>query len=47
MNFMDDILIALETWEEHLATLKEILTRLKKANLTARPRKCQIKSPKS
>jgi hypothetical protein len=42
VNFMDDILVASKTWEEHMATLREVLKRLEDANLTARPSKCQI-----
>ena len=45
VNFMDDILIASETWEDHLAQLREVLTRLKQANLTARPTKCLVGFP--
>ncbi|KAL8606678.1 hypothetical protein ACOMHN_055353 [Nucella lapillus] len=44
-NFMDDILIASETWEEHMSQLAEVLLRLRRANLTARPTKCQIGYP--
>ena len=28
VNFMDDITIASETWEGHIAQLREVLTRL-------------------
>lgn len=41
-NFIDDILIHTATFEEHLVTLREVLERLKKANLTARPTKCIV-----
>ena len=41
-NFIDDILIHTATFEEHMVTLREVLERLKKANLTARPTKCNI-----
>ena len=30
------------TWEEHLQHLRNILQRLKKAGLTAKPKKCQL-----
>ncbi|KAL8558029.1 hypothetical protein ACOMHN_057896 [Nucella lapillus] len=43
-NFMDDILIASETWEEHMSQLAEVLLRLRRANLTARPTKYQVGS---
>ncbi|XP_033733848.1 uncharacterized protein LOC117322984 [Pecten maximus] len=41
-NFIDDILIFTETWEQHLEVLKELFGRLRKARLTARPTKCSI-----
>ncbi|KAL8593284.1 hypothetical protein ACOMHN_009937 [Nucella lapillus] len=44
-NFMDDILIASETWEEHMSQLAEVLLRLRRANITARPTKCQVGYP--
>ncbi|GFY62113.1 hypothetical protein TNIN_118571 [Trichonephila inaurata madagascariensis] len=40
--YLDDIAIFLETWEEHLKHLQEILERLKKANLTIKPSKCKF-----
>ena len=40
-SFMDDILIFSETWEEHMALLREVFLRLK----GARPSKCQIGYP--
>ena len=45
-NYIDDILIHTETWEEHMATLKALLCRLRQANLTAKPSKCQLCCPK-
>ena len=41
-NFMDDLLIATETWEEHLGLLEALMKRLREAGLTARPSKCKI-----
>lgn len=41
-HFMDDILIASETWEEHMAALRAVLTRMKEANVAAKPSKCYI-----
>ena len=41
-NFMDDILIATETWEEHMESLTAVLGRLRQAGLTAKPTKCHI-----
>ena len=45
VNFMDGILISSETWEEHVADPREVMKRIKHANLTARPSKCQIGYP--
>ncbi|KAK7492185.1 hypothetical protein BaRGS_00016659, partial [Batillaria attramentaria] len=39
-HFMDDILIATETWEEHLEAVEAVLRRLEEANLAAKPSKC-------
>jgi hypothetical protein len=41
-NFMDDILIATETWQEHLKALEAVFKRLDEANLSARPKKCFV-----
>ncbi|XP_070203545.1 uncharacterized protein [Littorina saxatilis] len=39
-NFMDDILIATEDWEQHLQAIEAVFTKLEKAGLTAKPSKC-------
>ncbi|XP_072048962.1 LOW QUALITY PROTEIN: uncharacterized protein [Amphiura filiformis] len=41
-NYIDDILIHTQTWSEHVGKLREVMSRLRKANLTARPKKCFI-----
>ena len=41
-NFIDDIIIHTNTWEQHISTLREVLQRLREAGLTARPTKCQL-----
>jgi len=41
-NFIDDIIIFTVTFENHLQVLRELLERLRDANLTARPSKCSI-----
>ncbi len=41
-HFMDDILIATETWEQHMEALHAVLQRLEEANLSAKPSKCFI-----
>jgi len=39
-NFMDDILVATETLEQHIECLDQLFCRLKEASLSARPSKC-------
>ena len=39
--YLDDIIIFSRTFEEHMDRLKTVLSRLKKAGLTLKPRKCQ------
>ena len=41
-NFMDDLLIATESWQEHLELLEAVMKRLQEARLTARPNKCKL-----
>jgi len=41
-SFLDDILIHTVTWNENMDVLQELLQRLKKARLTARPSKCTV-----
>lgn len=40
--YFDDILLATDTWEEHLQLLREVMTRLATAGLTVRPCKSQV-----
>ncbi|XP_070184094.1 uncharacterized protein [Littorina saxatilis] len=40
--FMDDILIATKTWEQHLEALNAVLARLEEVGLTAKPSKCHL-----
>ncbi|KAK6985545.1 Retrovirus-related Pol polyprotein [Biomphalaria glabrata] len=42
INYLDDILIFSSNWEAHLETLGKVLSRLERANLTARPTKCML-----
>lgn len=42
LYYYDDVLIASNTWEEHLATLREVLEKIRAAGLTVRPTKCEI-----
>ena len=39
-NFIDDIMIATDTWERHLEILGQVLERLERENITAKPSKC-------
>lgn len=40
--YIDDIIIATDTWEQHLAALKLVLERVQNAGLTIKPKKCEI-----
>lgn len=42
VNYIDDILLYTETWDEHMILLNEVFKRLKHAGLTARPSKCHF-----
>ena len=42
VNYIDDILVYTETWEEHLKTIERVLCSLREANLAARPSKCYM-----
>lgn len=44
-NFIDDIMVFTDTWEQHLDVLRELFARLRKAGLTVRPSKCFIAYP--
>jgi len=41
-NYLDDVLAHASTWEQHLQTVRDFLTRVRKANLTLRPSKCSL-----
>lgn len=41
-NYIDDILIHAQAWEVHMAVLTELMSRLRKSGLTARPSKCSV-----
>ena len=41
-TYLDDILVASKTFENHLAHLREVLTRLRAAKLRLKPKKCQL-----
>jgi len=39
-NFMDDIIVASDTWSQHLEALQVLFSRLAEVNISARPSKC-------
>ena len=41
--YLDDVVIHSMSWKEHLMHIQVVLDRLRKAGLTAKPRKCQFK----
>ena len=41
-NYVDDIIIYTETWDQHIVVLDEVLSQLAKAGFTARPTKCVL-----
>ncbi|XP_064468579.1 uncharacterized protein LOC135380569 [Ornithodoros turicata] len=42
VHYYDDVLIASNSWEDHLTTLSQVFQRIKSAGLTVRPTKCEI-----
>ena len=40
VNYLDDVLIGSDTWEEHVQHVGEVLGRLAHAGFTLRPKKC-------
>ena len=41
-NYIDDVVIYIDSWEDDLRTLKELFGRLRKARITAQPTKCLL-----
>ena len=41
-SYIDYIVIYSDSWEDHIKTLKELFSRLRKARITARPTKCLL-----
>ncbi|GFR87729.1 zinc finger protein [Elysia marginata] len=44
VDYIDDLLVHIETWEAHVETLAELFQRLREANFTVRPVKCVLGS---
>ena len=42
-SFVDDMWIFTETWKDHMTSLRQVLDRLRSANLLAKPSKCMIR----
>ena len=42
VNYVDDVLVYTQTWDDHFKVLRSILNRLREAGLTARPTKCFV-----
>ncbi|KAI2654662.1 Retrovirus-related Pol polyprotein [Labeo rohita] len=40
--YLDDVVVHSEAWEEHLDRLRRVLSELRRAGLTANPRKCHL-----
>ncbi|KAL0186488.1 hypothetical protein M9458_018158, partial [Cirrhinus mrigala] len=40
--YLDDVVIHSETWQDHLERLRRVLLELRRAGLTANPRKCHL-----
>ncbi len=40
--YLDDVIVHSESWEEHLERLRRVLMELRRAGLTANPRKCHL-----
>ncbi|KAI2645131.1 Retrovirus-related Pol polyprotein from transposon 17.6 [Labeo rohita] len=40
--YLDDVVVHSEAWEEHLERLRRVLSELRRAGLTANPRKCHL-----
>jgi hypothetical protein len=41
-HFIDDVIIASETWEQHIEAVDAVLGRLEEVGLTAKPSKCYL-----
>lgn len=41
-HYFDDVIIATDTWQEHIDTLRQVFERINQAHLTIKPSKCEI-----
>lgn len=41
-DYIDDMLVYSNSWEQHMVDLRRVLTQLRKFGLTAKPAKCQF-----
>uniref|UniRef100_A0A6G5ABF5 RNA-directed DNA polymerase n=1 Tax=Rhipicephalus microplus TaxID=6941 RepID=A0A6G5ABF5_RHIMP len=42
VHYIDDVLVATTTWEEHMQTLSELMNRIREAGLKIKPQKSEI-----
>lgn len=42
VHYIDDVLVATFTWEEHVNTLRQLFERIRSAGLTVKPQKCEM-----
>lgn len=42
VHYIDDVLVATNTWEEHVDTLQLFLQKVRESGLTIKPQKCEI-----
>ena len=41
-NYVDDVIVYSSTWDEHMYSLRELFSRVKKASLMVKPSKCRV-----
>lgn len=42
VHYLDDVLVATTTWEEHVQTLRQLFEKIREAGLTIKPQKCEV-----
>ena len=41
-NYVDDVIVYSSKWDEHVYSLRELFSRVKKTSLTGKPSKCRV-----